>query len=126
MKPCATSAAPAPTRCRISGAAGRSSKPSSCATATVTRAKARGPRRTGVTCASLLAHPPSSLFPSASSVLPHPAQRVVLEDALATIGGAGERIARLEEQMEALLSDWPMQPVVAALMGMRGFARSDK
>jgi hypothetical protein len=74
----------------------------------------------------LLAHPPSSLFPSASSVLPHPAQRVVLEDALATIGGAGERIARLEEQMEALLSDWPMQPVVAALMGMRGFARSDK
>ena len=56
-------------------------------------------------------------------VLPHPAQRVVLEDALATIGGAGERIARLEEQMEALLCDWPMQPVVAALMGMRGFAR---
>lgn len=56
-------------------------------------------------------------------VLPHPAQRVVLEDALATIGSAGERIARLEEQMEALLGDWPMQPVVAALMGMRGFAR---
>jgi transposase len=56
-------------------------------------------------------------------VLPHPAQRVVLEDALASIAGAGERIARLEEQMEALLGDWPMQPVVAALMGMRGFAR---
>ncbi len=55
-------------------------------------------------------------------VLPHPAQRVVLEDALATIAGAGERIARLEEQMEALLIDWPMQPVVAALMGLRGFA----
>lgn len=56
-------------------------------------------------------------------VLPHPAQRVVLEDALASIAGAGERIARLEEQMEALLTDWPMQPVVAALMGMRGLAR---
>lgn len=55
-------------------------------------------------------------------VLPHPAQRVVLEDALTSISGAGERIARLEEQMEALLLDWPMQPVVAALMGMRGFA----
>src|SRR5204862_5297653 len=56
-------------------------------------------------------------------VLPHPAQRVVLGDALTAIGTAGERIARLEEQMEALLPDWPMQPVVAALMGMRGFAR---
>jgi len=56
-------------------------------------------------------------------VLPHPAQRVVLEDAIAAIAGAGERIARLEEQMETLLVSWPMQPVVAALMGMRGFAR---
>lgn len=55
-------------------------------------------------------------------VLPHPAQRVVLEDALTSIASAGERIARLEEQMKALLSDWPMQPVVAALMGMRGLA----
>jgi transposase len=56
-------------------------------------------------------------------VLPHPAQRVVLEDALTAIGAAGERIARLEEQMAALLVHWPMQPVVAALMGMRGFAQ---
>jgi transposase len=56
-------------------------------------------------------------------VLPHPAQRVVLEDAIAAVASAEERIARLEDQMEALLPDWPMQPVVAALMGMRGFAR---
>ncbi len=55
-------------------------------------------------------------------VLGHAAQRVVLEDALASIAGAGERIARLEEQMETLLLDWPMAPVVAALMGLRGFA----
>ena len=55
-------------------------------------------------------------------VLPHLAQRVVLEDAIAAIAGAGERIARLEEQMEALLESWPMKPVVQALMGMRGFA----
>ena len=55
-------------------------------------------------------------------VLPHPAQRVVLEDALTSIGGAGERIARLEEQMSALLESWPLRPVVKALMGMRGFA----
>jgi len=71
-------------------------------------------------------------------VLPHPAQRVVLEDTIAAIGSAEERIARLEEQMTALLPSWPMQPgsptlpaslvpsassVVAALMGIRGFAR---
>jgi transposase len=55
-------------------------------------------------------------------VLPHPAQRVVLEDALAAITGAGERIARLEEQMRALLESWPMKPVVEAVMGLRGFA----
>ena len=55
-------------------------------------------------------------------VLPHPAQRVVLEDAIAAIAGAGERIGRLEDQMGALLESWPMQPVVAALMGLRGFA----
>jgi transposase len=55
-------------------------------------------------------------------VLPHPAQRVVLEDALAAITGAGERIGRLEEQMRALLESWPMKPVVEAVMGMRGFA----
>jgi transposase len=55
-------------------------------------------------------------------VLPHPAQRVVLEDAIRAIGVAEERIARLEEQMEALLESWAMKPVVAALMGLRGFA----
>ena len=48
---------------------------------------------------------------------------MVLEDAIAAIGHADERIARLEEQMETLLVSWPMQPVVTALMGMRGFAR---
>ena len=56
-------------------------------------------------------------------VLPHPAQRVVLEDACAALGSAEERLARLEEQMTALLESWPMKPVVPALMGMRGFAR---
>jgi transposase len=39
-------------------------------------------------------------------VLPHPAQRVVLEDALLTISTAEQRIGRLEEAMEALLADW--------------------
>ena len=55
-------------------------------------------------------------------VLPHPAQRVVLEDAIAAIAAAGERIGRLEDQMHTLLESWPMKPVVEAVMGMRGFA----
>ena len=54
-------------------------------------------------------------------VLPHAAQRVVLEDSLRAITTADERIGRLEEQMEVLLESWPMKPVVEALMGLRGF-----
>jgi transposase len=55
-------------------------------------------------------------------VLPHAAQRVVLEDALAAIAAAGERIARLEDQMHSLLKSWPKKPVVEAVMSLRGFA----
>jgi transposase len=55
-------------------------------------------------------------------VLAHGAQRVVLEDAIAAIGTAEERIGRLEDQMHALLESWPMKPVVEAVMGLRGFA----
>lgn len=54
-------------------------------------------------------------------VLPHPAHRVVLEDVLRIISVGEERIARLEEQMAALLESWEMKPVVEALMGLRGF-----
>jgi transposase len=54
-------------------------------------------------------------------VLPHGAQRVVLEDNVRAITTAEERIQRLEEQMEALLESWHMKPVVQALMGLRGF-----
>ena len=54
-------------------------------------------------------------------MLSHAAQRVVLEDALQAIEMHAQRIARLEEQMSALLESWPMKPVVEALMGLRGF-----
>jgi transposase len=54
-------------------------------------------------------------------VLPHGAQRVVLEDSLRAITTAEERIQRLEEQMAALLECWPMKPVVEAMMALRGF-----
>ena len=55
-------------------------------------------------------------------VLGHAAQRVVLEDAIGSISSAEVRIARLEDQMGALLESWHMKPVVRALMGMRGIA----
>jgi transposase len=54
-------------------------------------------------------------------VLPHAAQRIVLEDMLRVINVSGDRIARLEEQMAGLLESWEMKPVVEALMGLRGF-----
>lgn len=53
--------------------------------------------------------------------LPHAAQRAVLEESLQAIRVAEERVRRLEEQMEALLEEWEMKPVVKALMGLRGF-----
>jgi transposase len=56
-------------------------------------------------------------------VLPHAAQRVVLEDAIAAIAAAGDRIARLEDQMHSLLESWPKKPVVEAVMSLRGFAQ---
>jgi len=54
-------------------------------------------------------------------VMPHGAQRVVLEDSLRAITTAQERIQRLEDQMAALLESWHMKPVVEALMALRGF-----
>jgi transposase len=54
-------------------------------------------------------------------VMPHGAQRVVLEDSLRAITTAQERIQRLEDQMTALLESWHMKPVVEALMALRGF-----
>ena len=57
-----------------------------------------------------------------SLTLTHPAQRAVLEDTLRALAEAGARVARLEESMEATLTHWHMRPMVAALMGMWGFA----
>lgn len=54
-------------------------------------------------------------------VLPHPAMKIVLEEYLQAIDAATERIARLETHMKALLEEWHLQPVVLALMGLRGY-----
>jgi transposase len=54
-------------------------------------------------------------------VLPHPAMKVILEEYLVSIQGAGERIARCEAAMRDLLTNWRLEPAVRALMAMKGF-----
>jgi transposase len=54
-------------------------------------------------------------------VMPLPVHKTVLEDYLATIDQAGERLTRLEELLEAQVARWRLGPVVAALMCLRGF-----
>ena len=103
-KRCATCAGPAPMRCRTCAAAALS-KRSCCATATDTRQER--------------VDPSAPALPARTGAAP--CQRIVLEDSLRAISVATERIARLEEQMVALLENWKMKPVVEALMGLRGF-----
>jgi transposase len=54
-------------------------------------------------------------------VLPHPAMKVILEEYLQAIAAAGERIARCEVGMRALLEQWRLAPAVRALMAFKGF-----
>jgi transposase len=46
----------------------------------------------------------------------------VLEDYIAAVEGAEARRDRLTAQIEAMLPDWTLAPVVAALQTMRGMA----
>lgn len=50
----------------------------------------------------------------------HPAQRVVLQEALNAVTDAVERLARLEAALVEIVPDWTMAPVVAAFQAMRG------
>ena len=50
------------------------------------------------------------------------AHHLVLEDYIATVEAAEMRRDRLTAQIEAMLSDWTLAPVVAALQTMRGMA----
>jgi len=54
-------------------------------------------------------------------VLAHPAMKVILEEYLQGITGAGERIERCEVAMRNLLEKWRLAPAVRALMAMKGF-----
>ena len=52
----------------------------------------------------------------------HPAQQIVLQDYIHAVEEAETRRDRLTQQIEELLPNWSMAPVVAALQAMRGVA----
>jgi transposase len=52
----------------------------------------------------------------------HPAQQIVLQDYIHAVQDAEMRRERLTGQIEELLPNWSMAPVVAALQAMRGVA----
>lgn len=54
-------------------------------------------------------------------VLPHPAQKLILEEYLQRIDAAEKQVMRIEEQMLMLLETWKRRPLVEAAMGFRGF-----
>ncbi len=56
----------------------------------------------------------------ASLVMPFPAQQIVLREYIEAITVAGERLARLTQAVEDALPGWRMEPVVRALMCLRG------
>lgn len=51
-----------------------------------------------------------------------PAHHIVLEDCIATIEAATARRDRLTAQIEVMLADWALAPVVHALQALRGLA----
>lgn len=52
----------------------------------------------------------------------HPAQQVVLQDYIHAITDAEARVERLTRQIEDMLPQWSMAPVVEAVQAMRGVA----
>ena len=54
--------------------------------------------------------------------LEHAVHHIVLEDYIAAVEAAAARRYRLTAQIEAMLPDWPLAPVVMALQTMRGMA----
>jgi transposase len=52
----------------------------------------------------------------------HAVHHIVLEDYIAAVEAAQARRDRLTAQIEAMLADWTLAPVVAALQTMRGMA----
>jgi transposase len=52
----------------------------------------------------------------------HPAQQIVLQDYIDAVTDAEERVARLTGQIEVLVPQWSMAPVVRSFQAMRGVA----
>jgi transposase len=52
----------------------------------------------------------------------HVAQQIVFEELIGSIEHAEQRRDRLEQQMRALVPDWSLAPVVAAIQALRGVA----
>lgn len=56
----------------------------------------------------------------AALVMPFPAQKIAFQEYVEAITVAGERLARLTKAVENALSGWRCEPVVRALMSLRG------
>jgi transposase len=52
----------------------------------------------------------------------HPAQQIVLQEAIDAVGDGEARVERLTGQIETLLASWSLAPVVRAIQAMRGVA----
>lgn len=52
--------------------------------------------------------------------MPHPSQQIVLQEYIDTSTECGLRVKRLTDQLQQLLPQWRMFPVVKALQGLRG------
>jgi len=55
------------------------------------------------------------------TAMPDPVQQIVLEEYIMEIDAAEERVARLLAHMEEQLANWDREPMVRALMALRGF-----
>jgi len=55
--------------------------------------------------------------------MPHPAQQVTLQEYTHAVRECAERVNRLTEQIQKLLPEWRMFPVVKALQALRGVAQ---
>ena len=54
-------------------------------------------------------------------LMPRPAQQIVFQECIHAIDDASERVARLTQAVEDALAGWKWEPVVRALMSLRGF-----
>lgn len=54
--------------------------------------------------------------------MPHPAQQITLQEYIHTITESTGRVARLTDQIQKLLPEWRLEPIVKALQALRGVA----